>query len=130
MEKEIEYINDEIKKLEYHIANPIKYNITPTIKVKINDSACYEYELKILNNIKQALTTKSKKEQAFDIIKEYKVDTWLLNQCDYENYIRIRKEARVSIEQIINEDGESVEEEISYEEFNLVKEVLNDNSQE
>jgi hypothetical protein len=83
-----------------------------------------------LSIIKQALTTKSKKEQAFDIIKEYQVDTWLLNQCDYENYIRIRKEARVSIEQIINEDGESVEEEISYEEFNLVKEVLNDNSQE
>jgi hypothetical protein len=89
-----------------------------------------EQILKDRDKVLNALTTKSKKEQAFDIIKEYQVDTWLLNQCDYENYIRIRKEARVSIGQIINEDGESVEEEISEEEFNLLKEVLNDNPQE
>jgi hypothetical protein len=109
MEKEIEYINDEIKKLEYHIANPIEYNLTPTIKVKINDSACYEDKLKILNNIKQALTTKSKKEQAFDIANKKCVDMYKLSIAD--NVVSYNKWTEFD------------EYWLTEEEYNLIKEV-------
>jgi hypothetical protein len=128
MSKELDYINYCIVENECHIKRLDTTGYPVEIQKQYSDYLFKKRE--ILSTIKQALTTKSKKEQAFDIIKEYQVDTWLLNQCDYENYIRIRKEARVSIGQIINEDGKSVEEEISEVEFNLVKEVLNDNSQE
>jgi hypothetical protein len=110
MEKEIEYINSEIERLEYHIANPIEYNITPTIKVKINDSTCYEYELKILNNIKQALTTKSKKEQAFDIAVAKRVDMYRLAVND--NVVSYNKWTEFD------------EYWLTEEEYNLIKEVL------
>ena len=42
-------------------------------------------------------------EKVFKLIKEYEVDVWLLKQCDYENYIRIRRNAMVSIKQITEE---------------------------
>jgi hypothetical protein len=128
MSKELDYINYCIVENECHINRLDTTGYPVEIQKQYSDYLFKKRE--ILSTIKQALTTKSKKEQAFDIIKEYQVDTWLLNQCDYENYIRIRKEARVSIGQIINEDGESVEEEISEKEFDLLKEVSNDNSQE
>ena len=38
------------------------------------------------NTIKQALTTKSKKEQAFDVIKEKNVDIVLLKMCACVGY--------------------------------------------
>lgn len=59
--------------------------------------------------------------KALEIIKEYQVDVWLLKQCDYENYIRIRKEAMVSVGQIVNENGIILEDEITEEYFDLVK---------
>lgn len=59
--------------------------------------------------------------KALEIIKEYQVDVWLLKQCDYENYIRIRKEAMVSIGQFVNENGVVLEDEIPEEYFDLVK---------
>ena len=65
--------------------------------------------------------TIEKELQALYIIKEYQVDMWLLNQCDYENYIRIRKEAMVSIGEVVNENGEVFEDEIPQEEFEFVK---------
>lgn len=62
-----------------------------------------------------------KEHKALEIIKEYQVDVWLLKQCDYENYIRIRKEAMVSVGQIVNENGAILEDEISEEYFDLIK---------
>lgn len=68
------------------------------------------------------LKAKAQKEhKALEIIKEYQVDVWLLKQCDYENYIRIRKEAMVSVGQIVNENGAILEDEIPEEYFDLVK---------
>ena len=52
-----------------------------------------------------------KKAIAFDVIKEKQVDVWLLQQCDYENYVRIRKEAKM-------------EDELTEEEYNLLKMTL------
>ena len=59
--------------------------------------------------------------KVLEIIKEYQVDVWLLKQCDYENYIRIRKESMVSVGQIVNENGIILEDEITEEYFDLVK---------
>jgi hypothetical protein len=117
MEKEIEYINDEIKTLEYHIANPIEYNITPTIKVKINDSACYEDKLKILNNIKQALLKAQEQKKALEIIKEKEVDVNLLN-------IRHSAETYNDDYYKIHYSYDVVVYLLTEEEFNLLKEIL------
>lgn len=62
--------------------------------------------------------------EVLEILKEYQVDVWLLKQCDYKNYIRIRKEAMVSIGQISNEDGIAREDEITEELFNFLKEWI------
>ena len=67
MSKELEYINNKIKDIEYRIAHPTEYNLTPTIKVKINDSACYQEELKILKSIKAKLERNEKNEQTIRI---------------------------------------------------------------
>jgi hypothetical protein len=180
MEKEIEYINDEIKTLEYHIANPIEYNITPTIKVKINDSACYEDKLKILNNIKQALlelksikeanpsealecslklykmvesagngngfnlneawkyhknikqalTTKSKKEQAFDFLtKNFKVMVGVDKGKDLD-FACLMFSAK-DLKKVFWLAGVYKQQDLkTYNQLLELKEVLNDNSQE
>ncbi len=77
MIKEFEYLDDRIKTLEFRIAHPNEYNITPTIKVKINDGACYKKELKTLIAIKQALTElkqikEAKPSEALEWIEEIK----------------------------------------------------------
>lgn len=74
-----------------------------------------------LDVIQETIIKEQKREKMLDIIKEYQVDIWLLKQCDYENYIRIRKEATVSIGQIVNENGIILEDEITEEYFNLLK---------
>ena len=65
------------------------------------------------DTIKQALLKAQEQEKVLNIIKEYQVDIWLLKQCDYENYIRIRKEALVSVGQVVNENGNILEDEIN-----------------
>ena len=77
--------------------------------------------LKVYQVCKQALLKQQEQEKVTEIIKEYQVDMWLLKQCDYENYIRIRKKAMVSVGQVINENGIILESEITEEEFDLVK---------
>jgi hypothetical protein len=69
-----------------------------------------------LNSIKQALTTKSKKEKAFDIANKKCVDMYRLEAAD--NVVSYNKWVEFD-EYMLTE-----------EEFDLLKEVLNDNSQE
>ena len=52
---------------------------------------------------------------ALEIILEYKVDIWLLSECDYENYIRIRKEAMIENELIPKDKYEFLKEMITNE---------------
>ena len=68
--------------------------------------------------------TKSKKELAWEIAREYKVDLWLVSQCDYENYLRIRKEATVENEMIASDSSDNVEDIIPRDMFELLKECL------
>ncbi len=65
-------------------------------------------------------------KKVLSIINEYQVDIWLLKQCDYENYIRIRKEAMVSVGKIVNEDGITLEDELPEKYFDLLKEYANE----
>lgn len=92
------------------------------IKNTLEDIQFYNRNVKIDNSIydlfdtiKQALETKFKKELAWEIAREYKVDIWLLSQCDYENYIRIRKEAMVENELIPKDKYEFLKEMITNE---------------
>ena len=62
MSKELDYINKRIENLEFKIAHPNKYNITPTIMVEIDDSAGYQEELAILRSIKAKLERNEKNE--------------------------------------------------------------------
>ena len=52
---ELEFIDNRIKELEFRIAHPNEYNLTPTIKVRIDDGACYKKELATLKNIREKL---------------------------------------------------------------------------
>ena len=63
-------------------------------------------------------------KKTLNLLKEYEVDIWLLKQCDYENYIRIRKECHIEVEKIKNEDGLIVDFVIPAEDFYYLKEVL------
>ena len=62
--------------------------------------------------------------KTLNLLKEYEVDIWLLKQCDYKNYIRIRKECLIETEKIKNEEGLTVDYVIPEEDFNYLKEVL------
>ncbi len=55
MSKELEYIDGRIKDLEFKIEHPVEYNLTPTVKVKINDGATYKEEVETLKTIKVTL---------------------------------------------------------------------------
>jgi thiamine biosynthesis lipoprotein ApbE len=75
-----------------------------------------KYDEERFNVIKQALTTKSKKEQAFDIANKKCVNMFRLSVVnDVNSY---------------NKWVEFDEYQLTEEEFNLLKEVANDNSQE
>lgn len=65
-----------------------------------------------------------KYKKAFDIIKEYIVDIWLLENCDYENYIRIRKECLIENNKSITEDGKITDDVIPENLFNKLKEII------
>jgi hypothetical protein len=103
MSKQLEYINSEIERLEYRIANPIKYNLTPTIKVRIDDSAVYKEELKTLKSVENDI-------KALEIIVAKKVDIYRLAVADnVASY---------------NKQTEFDEYWLTEEEFKLLKEVL------
>ena len=126
MTKELEYIDKRIQYVK-NLAKPVEYKIPVApqpIKVVINHEAAFEEEIQTLNAIKATLLKAEKLEKAWEVVKEYQVDIWLLKQCDYENYIRIRKEALVSTGQIVNENGEVFEDEIPQQEFNFIKEIV------
>jgi hypothetical protein len=121
MEKELDYINYCIVENECHIKRLDTTGYPVEIQKQYSDYLFKKRE--ILSTIKQALTTKSKKEQAFDIIKEREVDVNLLNirhsaETYNDDYYKIHYSYNVA--------GYLLTE----EEFDLLKEVLNDNSQE
>ena len=70
----------------------------------------YKYKYTFETTIKQALTTKSKKELAFEIIKEKKVDVLLLTRCETVYEYNYHKWSEVG--------------ELTQEEFDLLKEMV------
>lgn len=76
--------------------------------VENNEKGTYNIrDKKDLDTIKQALQTKSKKELAFDIIKEKNVDITLLKHCEK-----------------VDEYNNNYNINLTQEEFELLKEVL------
>ena len=73
------------------------------------------YQGKALETIRQALTTKSKKEQAFDIIKEKEINITLVKLYETrEEYVN-----SICRDYVVIRDNLPTEQE-----FNLLKEVL------
>ena len=64
------------------------------------------------------------KINAWEIVKEYKVDLWLLSECDYEEYLRIRKEAQIENEVIPSDCSCLTEGVLPEEYFNFLKEMM------
>lgn len=100
----------KIKKKPLELLHTIAFNI------ELMGITCFGDEFR---EIEKAL-------KVLEIIKEYQVDIWLLKQCDYENYIRIRKKAMVSVGQIVNENGIIIEDELPEKYFDLVKRWANE----
>jgi hypothetical protein len=111
MEKELDYINYCIVENECHIKRLDTTGYPVEIQKQYSDYLFKKRE--ILSTIKQALTTKSKKEQAFDIIKEKNVDiNWFTTLkgtefYTYERYVSSHKMTK-----------------LTQEEFDLLVEVL------
>ena len=131
MSKEIEYVK---KKLDYEpmtlcdrvmLENIIKAlteyeaikNAEPTKALEClegienvlwDDDFHYQRHSKLLDTIKQALIQKSKKEQAWDIVKKKGIDIGWLTQCETVKVYNYHCDAELLTE----------------EEFNLLKEVL------
>jgi hypothetical protein len=115
MSKELDYINYCIVENECHIKRLDTTGYPVEIQKQYSDYLFKKRE--ILSTIKQALTTKSKKEQAFDIAVAKKVDMY-----------RLAINGNVVLYNILTEFEEYW---LTEEEFKLLKEMLpNDNSQE
>ena len=77
---------------------------------------------KDIDTIKQALIKSQEQEKMLRIIKEYQVDIWLLLNCNYDDYIRIRKECL--IENKILVDNEEKNDILPEEFFYYLNEAL------
>ena len=116
---ELKCVENALKRLEaIDNANPseaLEYveNIQSEIEwaFEFNGRKIEEYEPKIFDTIKQALTTKSKKELAFDAIKE---------KIKYKGLDEYMKEQIV----ILSKEGEVVLFTPEDKEFELVKEMI------
>jgi hypothetical protein len=114
MSKELDYINYCIVENECHINRLDTTGYPVEIQKQYSDYLFKKRE--ILNIIKQALTTKSKKEQAFDIIKSDKGDFIPVSKFKhwtYDLYVRWFDLHHYEVKYLLTE-----------EEFNLVKEML------
>ena len=107
-------MNKEIEKALKELEEELKWTHNDGVNLT-------KYDESLFNVIKQALTTKSKKEQAFDIIKEKNVNIGIVSVVgSLEQYNQT-----YVYDYMLN-----VKWCLTKEEFDLLKEVLNDNSQE
>lgn len=80
----------------------------------INDLIVID-EYKVMDMVKRA--------KAYDLIAMKQVDMWLVNHCDYENYIRIRKSAKIDTK-VYCDDGAVIDTgELTEDEFYGLKEM-------
>lgn len=63
-----------------------------------------------------------KRAKAYDLISMKQVDMWLVNHCDYKNYVRIRKNANIDTK-VYCDDGAVVDMELTEDEFNELQEM-------
>ena len=65
-----------------------------------------------------------RRAKAYDLITMKQVDMWLVNHCDYENYVRIRKSANID-NKVYCDDGAVIDMELTEDEFYELKEMQN-----
>ena len=60
--------------------------------------------------------------KAYNLIINKEVDIWLLNNCDYDNYVRIRKQSLID-SKVYCDDGAIIDNQLTRDEFNFLKEI-------
>lgn len=60
-----------------------------------------------------------------EILREKRVDLWLVDNCDYENYVRIRKKCEID-SNVYCDDGAVVDYTITKNEFGSVQNWLDE----
>ena len=63
--------------------------------------------------------------EVLEILREKQVDLWLVDNCDYENYVRIRNNCQIDTK-VYCDDGAVVDYTITKEEFELVQNWLDE----
>ena len=63
--------------------------------------------------------------KAYNLIINKEVDIWLLNNCDYDNYVRIRKQSLID-SKVYCDDGAIIDNQLTRDEFNFLKEIQQD----
>ena len=60
--------------------------------------------------------------KAYNLIINKEVDIWLLNNCDYDNYVRIRNQSLIN-SKVYCDDGAIIDNQLTRDEFNFLKEI-------
>ena len=63
--------------------------------------------------------------KAYNLIINKEVDIWLLNNCDYDNYVRIRNQSLIN-SKVYCDDGAIIDNQLTRDEFNFLKEIQRD----
>ena len=63
--------------------------------------------------------------KAYNLIINKEVDIWLLNNCDYDNYVRIRNQSLIN-SKVYCDDGAIIDNQLTRDEFNFLKEIQQD----
>lgn len=63
--------------------------------------------------------------KAYNLIINKEVDIWLLNNCDYDNYVRIRNQSLID-SKVYCDDGAIIDNQLTRDEFDFLKEIQQD----
>lgn len=78
-----------------------------------------------LNEYQHKLDIIEKDLEVLEILREKRVDLWLVDNCDYENYVRIRNNCQIDTK-VYCDDGAVVDYVITKEEFESVQNWLDE----
>lgn len=65
--------------------------------------------------------------KAYNLIINKEVDIWLLNHCDYDNYVRIRNQSLID-SKVYCDDGAIIDNQLTRDEFYFLKEMQDESN--
>ena len=65
--------------------------------------------------------------KAYNLIINKEVDIWLLNNCDYDNYVRIRNQSLID-SKVYCDDGAIIDNQLTRDEFYFLKEMQDESN--